>query len=426
MRTAKSSITRLKTSMNETLPNGSDIFGFPGVTKEILLEGMEETYGLLDGFAEDKDSFDVIFMKRILAERTKSANEYLKDGIKKMFDQEKRFNSFLNDIFVIRKVVKETYLLVVKNGLRSEAELQQTYSALEDYKVELNDYIKLHEEVEAANKEIFRVKKELEDFRSSYQESDTHVREVVGSVDTFAVSIEDSKEKAIEAKEDIVLTRSQILRNKASLKRSIERYEELVNNLQEQEARIQVQFEQIESIDKQQREQQENIQNIIDDANRASMAGSFLKRKEELKEPIKWSGRIMNLALIATAGVSAYLLITTGILDNSFDYISFLTKLPILAPFIWIAWSNSQRNNYLVRIQEDYAFKYASAMAFEGYRKQVQEVDEDLEKRLLELAVENMGANPIRLFDKPIKASPASEVLNSAKEVLTEAKSSQN
>ncbi|ELH0900455.1 hypothetical protein Q9891_002986, partial [Vibrio cholerae] len=89
-----------------------------------------------------------------------------------------------------------------------------------------------------------------------------------------------------------------------------------------------------------------------------------------------------------------------------------------IAPFIWIAWSNSQRNNYLVRIQEDYAFKYASAMAFEGYRKQAQETDESLERLLLKLSIDNMGMNPIRLFDKPVKSSPLNEIIQGDNEAI--------
>ncbi|WP_434529542.1 hypothetical protein [Vibrio sp. K4] len=65
----------------------------------------------------------------------------------------------------------------------------------------------------------------------------------------------------------------------------------------------------------------------------------------------------------------------------------------------------------------NYATKpYASAMAFEGYKKQVQEIDSDLEKRLLDLSVENMGMNPIRLFDKTVKCSPVNDVIHGVAE----------
>lgn len=33
---------------------------------------------------------------------------------------------------------------------------------------------------------------------------------------------------------------------------------------------------------------------------------------------------------------------------------------------------------YLFRMREDYAYKYSAAMAFEGYKKQIQEQDPEL------------------------------------------------
>ncbi|MBE3902159.1 hypothetical protein HJ158_24110, partial [Vibrio parahaemolyticus] len=60
-------------------------------------------------------------------------------------------------------------------------------------------------------------------------------------------------------------------------------------------------------------EQQESIQNIIDDANRASMAGSFKKRKDELNGPIRSSWWIMISSLILAAGVSAKWAIDGGV-----------------------------------------------------------------------------------------------------------------
>jgi hypothetical protein len=66
---------------------------------------------------------------------------------------------------------------------------------------------------------------------------------------------------------------------------------------------------------------------------------------------------------------------------------------------------------YLSRIQEDYAYKFASAMAFEGYKKQAKEIDEDLLKQLLAVSVENLSQNPIRLFNSNDNhASPANEI----------------
>ncbi|MGI9887575.1 hypothetical protein [Vibrio chagasii] len=235
----------------------------------------------------------------------------------------------------------------------------------------------------------------------------------MNQIDQRLYNVERDSKLAEDELEQILKTKKQIVRNKLTYQASNDRFNQLFDKLSERNDELDMQSASVEEIRSTILDQQESIQNIIDDANRASMAGSFKKRKDELDKPIKSSWWIMIGALICTAGVSAYLLVNSGLFMGEFNYQEFLMKIPVVAPLVWIAWSSSQRNNYLVRIQEDYAFKYASAMAFEGYRKQVQEVDADLEKRLLELSVENMGMNPIRLFDKAVKCSPINDVVHS-------------
>ncbi|HDI3168855.1 TPA: hypothetical protein PMB26_000646 [Vibrio cholerae] len=418
MKTAKSSITRLKTSIMHQWPNTPDIYGFEGISSSILTDCLDETYGLLEGLADKKETFEVIFLKRKLAILTSDCNDYLKDTLKEFSGKEKKFNKFLEDIFAIRTAVKETYFLIDTDALRDESELLRIKEELQSYRTELESYLEYKDEIDAAHETITTLKKELAAFHSKYDESNEHVSTVVSNIDDASEKIEAYKKTAADEVQSIVETRAKIIRNKVAYQGSVERYNELILNLEKQEAQIQVQTENINAIQENIKTQQESIQLIIDDANRASMAGSFLKRKNELESPIKWSSRIMNGSLMIAAGISALLLKSSGLFEGTFDYISFLFKIPVIAPFIWIAWSNSQRNNYLVRIQEDYAFKYASAMAFEGYRKQAQETDENLEHRLLELSIENMGMNPIRLFDKPVKSSPINEIIQGGNEAI--------
>ncbi|EOX3450716.1 hypothetical protein ACPFUM_001397 [Vibrio cholerae] len=417
MKTAKSSITRLKTSIMQQLPNTPDIYGFEGISRSILTDCLDETYGLLEGLTEKKETFEVIFLKRKLASLTSDCNDYLKDSLKE-FSKEKKFNKFLEDIFAIRTVVKETYFLIDTDALRDESELLRIKGELQNYRTELESYLACRDEIVDAHETITTLKNELAAFHSKYDESNEHVSTVVSNIDDASEKIKAYKKTAADEVEFIAETRAKILRNKGAYQGSVERYNELILNLEKQEAQIQVQTENIDTIQESIKTQQESIQLIIDDANRASMAGSFLKRKNELNGPIKWSSGIMNGSLLIAAGISFFLLRSSGIFEEKFDYISFLFKIPVIAPFIWIAWSNSQRNNYLVRIQEDYAFKYASAMAFEGYRKQAQDTDEVLEHRLLELSIENMGMNPIRLFDKPVKSSPLNEIIQGGNEAI--------
>lgn len=70
---------------------------------------------------------------------------------------------------------------------------------------------------------------------------------------------------------------------------------------------------------------------------------------------------------------------------------------------------------YTTRLREDYAYKEASAKSFEGYKREAEQVDAEMLKRLLETAIENLGQNPIRIYDgHDNHGSPVQELLEKA------------
>lgn len=425
MKNAKSTITRLITSIETTLPGGNDILEFPGINKDILVEGLKESYGLLTALESQKETFDVIYLKRKISDLSKECVTFLKEYSGLIF-KEKKFNTFLDNIFEIRKTVKETYLLVVEGSIRSESQLSMLREDLDDIKSALQEYIDCKEKIEQSSSRVKQVEGELFEFHEKFFHGYEKIDQTLAKAKDTQERIGEYFDSISEDQTTIKETASQIIRNKLVYNKAKDRADNLIEKLDDQSHQAENLLVEIDSISSKLREQQSSIQNIIDDANRASMAGSFKKRKDELDEPIKKSACTMNLSLIATAITSGVLLYTSGIAKENFDVVGFLTKLPVIAPFIWIAWSNSQRNNYLVRIREDYAFKYAAAMAFEGYKRQVQDTDPKLQQRLLELAVENMGSNPIRLFDKQVKSSPTHELLSPVTELFNSSKKSQS
>lgn len=68
---------------------------------------------------------------------------------------------------------------------------------------------------------------------------------------------------------------------------------------------------------------------------------------------------------------------------------------------------------YLFRMREDYAYKYSAAMAFEGYKKQIQEQDPTLQQQLLQIALDNLGKNPTAVFDKELQSTPLETIIES-------------
>lgn len=140
----------------------------------------------------------------------------------------------------------------------------------------------------------------------------------------------------------------------------------------------------------------------LQDINRQGLAGAFAGQATVVAgERAKWV--LAFGAAIAWLIWVAYRIVDTasGSGTTPFDPMNFLRGLPLAAPGIWLGWLSARQIGILARIQQDYAYKASTAVAFEGYKKEVASAnDQALSKQLLETAVTNFGENPVRLYDK--------------------------
>ncbi len=143
------------------------------------------------------------------------------------------------------------------------------------------------------------------------------------------------------------------------------------------------------------------------------MAGSFYTRKEELKLTLRfwqWATILSIIGLIAGA-----IWVVKPIIENpgNFTTMAYLARIPILAALVWLGWFCSKQYGYTTRIREDYSYKYAISMAFEGYKKQANNVNEDLLNNLLELTINSVGKSPVTIYDtKNNHGTPMNEIVD--------------
>lgn len=421
MKNIKGSITRLIKSIKAKLPEEEDILGFAGISQSGIISSLNESYNFLDELEKKKETFEVVLLKRKVSELLQEASDFLSHQL----DSDKKeslFNNFLTKIANIKYHIKATYLLVIEDSIRSESriiELKRDLSTLEEV---LTDFEELKGKVLTAHSTVHEMISEISDFHSNIDEKQGAVSQATESVQAEALEIksklEDSKESVAEI--NSILDTSKV--KERTYKGSLTKQNKLSVDLTEISNQIKEKGEELAEQLRTSASQQLEIQKITEDANRASMAGSFKTRKEELDKPIKNAEFVMNGVLVVIVLISSFLLWTSGVGSSDFDYIAYLSKMTVVAPLIWIAWSSSRKLGYLTRIREDYAFKFASAMAYEGYKREANEVDADLLKQLLTTSIENMGINPIRLFDaKNNHASPMHESVNTVSEVINNA-----
>lgn len=144
----------------------------------------------------------------------------------------------------------------------------------------------------------------------------------------------------------------------------------------------------------------QKLTKALADINRQALAGAFDAQAQKVNsERVIWV--CLFLAAIAwLLGVGWYL---TKDLDPKavFDYHNLFRALPFAAPAIWLGWLSARQAGLLARIHQDYAYKAATAVAFEGYKKEaVASTDDALSRQLLETTIRNFGENPIRIYSK--------------------------
>jgi len=76
-----------------------------------------------------------------------------------------------------------------------------------------------------------------------------------------------------------------------------------------------------------------------------------------------------------------------------------LVRIPIFAACVWLGWFCAKQYGFTSRIMEDYSYKYAVSMAFEGYKKSTKDIDEDLQLKLLEMTIYNISNNPLNIYE---------------------------
>ena len=95
-------------------------------------------------------------------------------------------------------------------------------------------------------------------------------------------------------------------------------------------------------------------------------------------------------------------MLDTSINQDTSIWKEFFHRLPLLFPPIWLGWFFARSYGHANRLQEKYAYKEAMSRAFQGYRKQMEEVntDSELAKSLSELTLTVLAENPSDIFER--------------------------
>ncbi|WP_368178342.1 hypothetical protein [Aeromonas sp. R7-1] len=155
-----------------------------------------------------------------------------------------------------------------------------------------------------------------------------------------------------------------------------------------------------------------NIDSVFVAANREGMAKSFLTMAEGLKKPMVAWASVFVFSLVAITFSGFFIEKEfSQVKDLNELWVAIIFKLMIVTPLVWLAWFSGRQYSHTSKLRQDYSYKCAVAMAYQGYKEETTDSGTDMHGKLLVNIVEHFSDNPVRLYDKQDSSSPLEEIL---------------
>lgn len=394
----KMRMTKLR-HLIERLPDDRDIFNYPGISKEMLLKAFETANNLAQGIPDDDpdNQLIIISLKRL------SSNFYNK--YKKFLDSDSElpsqdeFDGFIDDVSALIEKTKSVYFICDSGRDHSASELQGLKTEVEEFKRFKASYSQEYEEAKKEVEELHDIKTNLEAlsketklFHDSAKDNSDAVDALKTNVSNHADQVEKWGKSIDECQKTIDSARTDI----TELKTNYEELSQSINDIHDRSGKA---LSEIDGGFEKSKKLLDEAESTLSDSNRHSMAASFKSRKDELLAPM-W---LWGLALVG-AIVGIILIVALGPRVDFSDGFKMaaigplLFRMALIAPCVWLGWYAGKQYGFTVRVREDYSFKYACSVAYEGFKKAAGGSDTQLGQILLELCMLNMAQQPLRVY----------------------------
>lgn len=198
------------------------------------------------------------------------------------------------------------------------------------------------------------------------------------------------------------------------------------------EMRIKDYEKRLADLDAQCADQLRTIVGLLPGATGAGLAHAFDARRQTfLKPQNRWQwvfvGSVIVIILVAISGL--WHVYQAGVTPTYDELIRlWLARLPVAGALVWLALHASHEAALAKRLEEDYGFKSAIASCFEGFQRQMSEVEKGVDPNsplatLCGNTLRTIASPPGRIYDShKLTVSPADELKEVAKATADAAK----
>lgn len=193
----------------------------------------------------------------------------------------------------------------------------------------------------------------------------------------------------------------------------------LADIAEQTEERVRDYQQRLAELEKQSNELKEKIKTLLPSAASAGLAAAFHDRRAHFKWPQRIWQWVFVASVLALFGIAALEFKLFPELNTALTWdqlgLSLMHRLPFAAPIIWLAFHASGKSALAQRVEEDYGFKETVSRAFEGYRREMTELEgkaspQSAVLRLCEGVLSVITNPPGRIYEKhslndtPVKA----------------------
>lgn len=396
MKQFRASLSRIKKVVERLPETTQDIYGFSGITRALLLDSIELTYNISQNIDDQNSpvSFEIIALKRAGGEFYHKYKTLIDSD--NAVPEQNDFNDFLNDLSALLEKTKITHIITSAHGLRDDAEVGRLRQGVLQFRELYEQYLKEYENVQSQanilNDTVESSQPKAESIDNIYQAVSNANHDITGWHAAMKKAYEsiDGWESDIDTcQADFASCAKKIEAAQAQVMLLHEKTKEVHQASTEHQAKIDEALTQCANL-------LDETEKTLGNANRVGMAASFKQRKSELTAPLLIWGAVFLFSVIGISVLAATFFDQTSFKDLTWTTFAF--RISVITPLIWLGWYSARQYGFTVRLKEDYAFKYASSMAYEGYKKAAGSTNPDLEEILLEFSMYNMAQPPTRLF----------------------------
>jgi hypothetical protein len=371
MEQTKQRLTSLIDRINKQFPDGPDLKGFPGISRAMITDSLVQSDTLLVTLKDHPEDFDIIILKRELAEQFEKIDETLNEPFDKIGD--KKFNSLLRALSRLRLLIRDSYFSMVnEQPIRTEAQVAKSKEELDALKSTVESIRTLSGEVTARKTQALEsiaqiendakakgttfegiVAQATDDVNNSKTTLTTKIEEFVGKVESTESAasniledlnaslkeIEASELKVKASNENVTQWKSDIQNVKTDLEKYSKEYSELNSKSKSVQTEIETTYgkisgakdaegkvtkkgylQEIEDLKSQVSKfltdqttkyntQFTQIEGLLPGATSAGLAEAYQKQKESYTGPMRLWSWIFIITMVGMAGLSVYLLI---------------------------------------------------------------------------------------------------------------------